>query len=120
MNTPLSRAEGELYKCVVQDFPRDDPYVASWIPSIEDEVVDAQFNIAEQRPAGDHQLLALADIGTPYAFKSLTIWLCGVTTETVIKEKEDGEQLISISLDRLLSLAVPYPRALFGAVANAP
>lgn len=65
-------------------------------------------------------LLQLSALGTNYSIMSLTEGLCGVDNNQLIKEKEDGEQYIIPGLDRILALAVPEPKALVFAVANAP
>lgn len=89
------------------------------MPSKEEEVDSAQFFIDEKLPAGDYALLQLAPLGAAYSTHSLTVGVCGVSTEQIVKEHEDGEQYIFPRLDRILAVESLDPKTLVTSVANA-
>lgn len=104
----MSTAEEELLQCAVQVRARGDPATAGWVPSNKVEVDSAQCFVAEKLLVDDYALLQLAALRSAYAMHSLTVGLCGVSTEHIVKGREDGEQFIFPGLERILALAEPY------------
>lgn len=110
MASSSSRVEEELRLCITQVRDRTDPSTADWNPSNEADVVEAQYFISEQRPAGDYMLLQMAALGNNYAIASLMEGLSGIKNHQLIKEKEEWEDSIFPGLDRILALTVREPK----------
>lgn len=70
-------------------------------------------------PAGDFNLLQLAERSASYSIDSLTAGICCVIAEQLVQGREEGDTFIFLRLDRILPLAVPHPKTLMASLVSA-
>lgn len=88
--------EQEFVQCIPQ-IRRSDPSAESWVDANEYDVDNGNYFLTDPLPAGDFNFIQVADL--PSHAASLQIaGMCGVTTEKLVQEREDGEKFILPSL----------------------
>lgn len=73
----------------------------------------------EQQPAGGYKLLQLAAFSLRFQLSSHTARLCCVTTEHLVKEREEREKFFFIEIYHIIALYVPYHKSLISFLAGA-